>query len=109
MEKLYKFIFFVKIELVMFMKAIGIICEYNPFHNGHLYHIEQCRKMYDDAVIVLVIGGYFLERGEVSVMSKWNKTALALKYGVDLVVELPVLYWTNAGDYFAYYAVKIFN
>lgn len=93
----------------MFMKAIGIICEYNPFHNGHLYHIEQCRKMYDDAVIVLVIGGYFLERGEVSVMSKWNKTALALKYGVDLVVELPVLYGTNAGDYFAYYAVKILN
>ena len=93
----------------MFMEAIGIICEYNPFHNGHLYHIEKVRSMFPGAVIVLVLGGYFLERGEVSVMSKWSKTALALKYGVDLVVELPVLFGTNAGDYFAYYAVKILN
>lgn len=109
LKKLYIGRFFVTIEYVMFMKAVGIICEYNPFHNGHLYHIEKVKEMYPDAVIVLVLGGYFLERGEVSVMSKWNKTGLALKYGVDLVVELPVLYGTNAGDYFAYYALKILN
>lgn len=104
---MYNFQFFVTIESVMCMKTIGIICEYNPFHNGHLYHLEKIREMYEECTIVLVLGGYFLERGEVSVMSKWNKTALALKYGVDLIVELPVLYGTNAGDYFAYYAVKI--
>ncbi len=91
------------------MSAVGIICEYNPFHNGHLYHIEKVRALYPDAVIVLVLGGYFLERGEVSVMSKWNKAGLALKYGVDLVLELPVLFGTNSGDYFAYYAVKILS
>ena len=91
------------------MKAVGIICEYNPFHNGHLYHIEKIKEMFPDYTIVLVLGGYFLERGEVSVMSKWSKTALALKYGVDLVIELPVLFGTNAGDYFAYYAVKILS
>lgn len=91
------------------MEKIGIICEYNPFHKGHLYHVEKIREMYPDSLIVLVLGGYFLERGEVSVMSKWNKTKVALEYGVDLILELPVLYGTNSGDYFAHHAVKILN
>lgn len=91
------------------MKAVGIICEYNPFHNGHAYHIEKVRSLYKDAVIVLVLGGYFLERGDVSLISKWNKTRIALEYGVDLVLELPILYGVNAGDYFAYNAVLALN
>lgn len=88
------------------MKKVGIICEYNPFHNGHVYHLEKIKELYPDSLVVLVLGGYFLERGEISLISKWNKTKIALDYGVDLVIELPTLYGTNSSDYFAYYAIK---
>lgn len=88
------------------MKKIGLICEYNPFHNGHVYHIDTIKKMYPDSVLILVLGSYFLERGDVSIISKWNKTKIALDYGIDLVIELPTLYGTNSADYFAYYAVR---
>lgn len=91
------------------MKKIGIICEYNPFHNGHLYHIQKIKEMYPNSMIILVLGSYFLERGDVSIISKWNKTRIALDYGINLVIELPTLYGTNSGDYFAYYAVKALN
>lgn len=88
------------------MEKIGIICEYNPFHNGHLYHIRKIKEMYPGAPVILVLGGYFLQRGDVSLLSKWSKTKLALQYGVDLVVELPVLFGTNSADYFAFHAIK---
>jgi len=65
--------------------------------------------MYPDALIVLVLGGYFLERGDISIISKWNKTKIALDYGVDIVIELPTLYNTNSADIFAYNAVRILN
>ena len=91
------------------MEKIGIICEYNPLHNGHIYHIEKIKEIYPDSVIVLVLNGYFLERGDVSLVSKYNKTKLALKYGVDLVLELPCLYGTNSADIFAYKSVEILN
>lgn len=91
------------------MKKVGIICEYNPFHNGHIYHIEKIKEKFPDSIIILVLGSYFLERGEISLISKWNKTRIALEYGVNLVLELPTLYGTNSGDYFAYYAVKALN
>jgi len=91
------------------MNTIGIICEYNPFHNGHLYHINKIKEKYPDSILVLALNGYFMERGEVSVISKYDKTKLALKYGVDLVLELPVLYGTNSADIFAHYSVKALN
>ncbi len=91
------------------MEKIGIICEYNPFHNGHLYHIETIKKMYPDALIVLVLGSYFLERGDISLISKWNKTKIALDYGVDIVLELPTLYNTNSADIFASSSIKILH
>ncbi len=91
------------------MQKIGIICEYNPFHNGHLYHIETIKKMYPDALIVLVLGSYFLERGDISLISKWNKTKIALDYGVDIVLELPTLYNTNSADIFASSSIKILS
>lgn len=93
----------------MFMRSIGLICEYNPFHKGHLYQIEMVKKMYPEYAIVLVLGGYFLERGDISLISKRHKTEIALKHGVDLVIELPVLYGVNSGDFFAYYAVDALN
>ncbi len=89
------------------MEAVGIICEYNPLHNGHIHHIEETKKLFPGKAIILVLNGYFLERGEVSILSKENKTKLALIYGVDLVVELPFIFGSQSADIFADAAVKI--
>lgn len=89
------------------MDVIGIICEYNPFHNGHLYHIKQIKKKYPDSIIILVLSGNFLERGEVSLINKWNKTKIALNFDIDLVVELPFQFASQAADIFAYGAIQI--
>ena len=89
------------------MDAVGIICEYNPLHNGHIHHIKETKKLFPGKPIILVLNGYFLERGEVSVLSKENKTKLALIYGVDLVVELPFIFGTQSADIFADAAIKI--
>ena len=89
------------------MKSIGIIAEYNPFHNGHLYHIEKIKEKYPDYSIILVMTGNFTERGDVSVIDKWKRTEIALKHGIDLVIELPYPFATQSADYFAYGAVTI--
>ena len=91
------------------MDIIGIICEYNPFHNGHLYHIKQIKKKYPDSIIILVMSGNFLERGEVSIINKWDKTKIALNYGINLVIELQFHFATQAADIFAYGAIKILD
>jgi len=91
------------------MESVGIICEYNPFHKGHVYHIEETKKLFPDKTIILVLNGYFLQRGEISILSKENKTKLALIYGVDLVVELPFIFGTQSADIFADAAIKILN
>ena len=91
------------------MDVIGIIAEFNPFHNGHVYYINKIKELYPNSLLVLVLNGYFLERGEISIETKEEKTRLALKYGVDIVVELPCLYGVNSGDYFADASVKILN
>lgn len=83
------------------MKAVGIICEYSPFHNGHLYHINKIREQFPNSAIILVMSGNFTERGIVSVIDKWKKTEIALTYGVDLVVELPFVFATQSADIFA--------
>ena len=89
------------------MEAVGIICEYNPLHNGHIYHIEETKKLFPGKTIILVLNGYFLERGEISVLSKENKAKLALIYGVDLIVELPFIFGSQSADIFADAAIKI--
>lgn len=83
------------------MKTVGIICEYNPFHNGHLYHLETIKKRYPDATIVLILSGNFTQRGHISILNKWDKTKIALYYGVDLVIELPFVFATQSADIFA--------
>ena len=87
--------------------AVGIIAEYNPFHNGHLYHLEKVKEMFKDEEIVLVMSGNFTERGEASIIDKWSKKDIALKSGIDLVIELPYAFATDSADYFAYAAVTI--
>ncbi len=89
------------------MKAIGIIAEYNPFHNGHLYHLNKIKETYKDYKIVLVMNGNFTERGDISIIDKWKKTEIALKAGIDLVVELPFPFSTQSADYFSYGAITL--
>ena len=91
------------------MKSVGIICEYNPFHNGHLYHINKIKEMFPNHTIILVMSGNFTQRGDVSLINKWDKCEIALNYGVDLVVELPFVFSTQSADVFANASIKILN
>jgi len=88
---------------------IGIIAEFNPLHNGHLYLIDKIKEKYKDASIILVLSGNYTQRGIPSIIDKWKKTELSLKLGIDLVVELPFPYSTQSADYFAYGATTILN
>lgn len=88
---------------------IGIICEYNPFHNGHIYHINKIKELYPDSTIILVVDSYFTERGDISVLDKFAKTEIALANNVDLVIELPFAFATQSADIFAKGAISILN
>ena len=81
------------------MKSVGIICEYNPFHNGHLYHIKKVKELYPNYVVIAVVNGNFTQRGDISLIDKWTKADIALNY-VDLVIELPFVFGTQAADIF---------
>lgn len=87
------------------MKIAAIISEYNPFHNGHKYQIEVLKKEYD--AVVAVMSGNFVQRGELALTDKWTRTKTALLNGVDLVIELPVVYALNTAEKFAYGGVNI--
>ena len=89
------------------MKVIGIIAEYNPFHNGHKYQIEYIKEKYPDSIIVVCMSSSFTQRGDISILNKFDKTKIAMMNGVDLIVELPYVYTTQSGDIFAKYGVKI--
>ena len=88
---------------------VGIVAEYNPFHNGHLYHLQKVKEMFPDSPIVLVLGGNFTQRGEVSLLDKWTKTKIALNYGIDLVVELPFPFAVASADIFAEGAMELLH
>ena len=91
------------------MKSVGIICEYNPFHNGHLYHIKKLKELFPNYVIVLVLSGNITQRGELSILSKWEKTEIALTFGIDLVIELPFVFSSQSADTFCFGALKLLN
>ncbi len=90
-------------------KVLGIIAEYNPFHNGHLYHLEASKKLTGANYTVAIISGNFTQRGSTSIVDKWSKTKMALENGIDLVIELPVLYSISSAENFADGAIKILN
>ncbi len=90
------------------MKISGIICEYNPFHNGHLYHIRETRKN-GATHIVVVMSGNFVQRGDVAVMDKLTRARLAVRSGADLVIELPVQYCLSCAENFASGAVWLLH
>ncbi len=91
------------------MERIGLICEYNPFHNGHIYHIQKIKDLYPNSILILVLNGYFLQRGDISLLTKEEKTKIALENQIDLVVELPILYGSQSADNFAQGALSILN
>ncbi|MCQ2433697.1 MAG: nucleotidyltransferase family protein [Oscillospiraceae bacterium] len=88
------------------MKISGIICEYNPFHNGHLYHIEQTRK-HGATHIVAIMSGNFVQRGDVAVISKFERAKAAVRCGADLVIELPVAYCLSPAEVYARGAIYL--
>ncbi|MFI3284153.1 MAG: nucleotidyltransferase family protein [Erysipelotrichaceae bacterium] len=88
------------------MKICGIIVEYNPFTYGHLHHIEQARKLSGCDVLVAVMSGNFVQRGEVSIIDKWARAKCAVEHGVDLVIQLPYIYSNQSATQFAQGAVQ---
>ena len=92
------------------MLKIGIVAEYNPFHNGHLYQIRKIREIFGENVLVVaVISGDFVQRGEISFLDKWEKTQVNLECGVDLVVELPLYYSIQNAEIFSKMATRILD
>lgn len=92
------------------MLKIGIVAEYNPFHNGHLYQIRKIKEIFgEDVLVVVVISGDFVQRGEISFLDKWEKTQVSLECGVDLVVELPLYYSIQNAEIFSRMATKILD
>ena len=91
------------------MKVLGIISEYNPFHKGHMYHLEESRKATSADFVVSVMSGNFVQRGEPAMADKWLRAKAAIECGVDLVIELPFVYACNSAEYFAYGGVSILD
>lgn len=91
------------------MNILGLIVEYNPFHNGHLYHLQSSIKKTNAHLVIAVMSGPFLQRGEPALVSKWARARMALKAGVDLVVELPHMYATQKAEIFAEGAIRTLN
>ncbi len=91
------------------MINVGVIAEYNPFHNGHLYHLNKVKEMFPDASLILVLIGNFTQRADASIINKWDKTKTALKYGYNLIVELPFNIATSSASIYAKGAIDILN
>ena len=90
-------------------EVLGIVAEYNPFHNGHLYHLQKAKEQTGAKFVVCVMSGNFVQRGNTSIVDKWTKTQMALAGGVDLVIELPTIYSVSSAESFAQGAVKILD
>lgn len=91
------------------MKILGLIVEYNPFHLGHLYHLNEAKKLINPDVTVIVMSSHFVQRGEPAISDKWTRANVAIKNGIDLVVELPFVYSVQSADYFARGAIDILH
>lgn len=89
------------------MKVTGIIAEYNPFHNGHLYQIAEAKKQTDADFLVIVMSGNFMQRGTPAILSKWERTKMALSHGADLIIELPTVFATASASLFALGGVSL--
>lgn len=91
------------------MKVLGIIAEYNPMHNGHIYHIQKSKEITNADYTVLVMSGSFTQTGNIATLDKFTRAKIAIEYGVDLVIELPTIYATASSEYFATGAISLLN
>jgi len=91
------------------MKVCGIVAEYNPLHNGHLYHLQEAKRISEADYTIVVMGGNFMQRGTPAIMDKYERTRAALSCGADLVLELPSYYATGSAEYFATGAVSLLH
>ena len=91
------------------MRVLGIIVEYNPFHNGHIYHIQKAKELTQCDYTIAVMSSSFVQRGEPAIIDKWTRSHLAIEHGVDLVIELPFVYTCQSADYFAKGAIDLLH
>lgn len=89
------------------MSIVGIIAEYNPFHQGHLFHLNEAKKISSAQGVICAMSGNFVQRGEPALVNKWARAEMALSQGVDVVLELPVLYATRSAYWFARGGVEL--
>lgn len=90
-------------------KVLGIIAEYNPFHNGHALHLAKSKEETGAEFSICIMSGNFVQRGNTSIVNKWIKAEMALKNGIDLVLELPTVYSISSAENFAEGAIKLLN
>ncbi|TCT16962.1 putative nucleotidyltransferase [Natranaerovirga pectinivora] len=91
------------------MRVVGLIVEYNPFHNGHAYHLNKSKEITNADFVIAIMSGNFLQRGTPALIDQWTRTVMALENGVDLVIQLPVYYSTSSAEYFANASIEILN
>ena len=91
------------------MNLLGLVVEYNPFHNGHKYHLEKSKEITNATHTVAIMSGSFLQRGEPALFDKYTRAEMAVKNGVDLVIELPTLYACQSAEIFSHGAVATLN
>jgi len=91
------------------LKVLGIITEYNPFHNGHIYHIEKSKQITQADFVIAVMSGSFTEQGNISIYDKFKRATIAVENGVDLILELPTIYANSSSEYFANASISLLN
>jgi predicted nucleotidyltransferase len=93
----------------MKMNVIGLIVEYNPLHNGHLYQLEYIKNNFKDYILIVIMNSYFSQRGEAIIIDKNTKVKLMLKYGIDIIIENPTFFSSSSADTFAYSSLFLLN
>lgn len=88
-------------------KILAVIAEYNPFHNGHFYHLQKSKELTGANFTIAIMSGNFTQRAEPAIIDKWKRAEIAIKNGVDLVIELPTVFATSAAEDFAFGAISI--
>lgn len=91
------------------MKILGIVAEYNPFHKGHLYHLQKAKQIVKPDITIIVMSPQFVQRGEPAIISKWTRSRIAIESGADIVIELPTIYAVESADYFAKGAITLLH
>ena len=89
--------------------VLAIVGEYNPFHNGHLYHLNKSIEAVEADYTILIMSGNYVQRGDCALIDKWKRAQMAIQNGIDLVIELPVLYSISSAENFAYGAIRILD